>query len=243
MLIDDVSRLTAGHTRELVGLERELVTRLGSQFVHEVRNSLTRLMTLGQLLPTSRGDPAFLDQLEKVLPKDLDRLLRHATLLEILSNPTPETRRLVAIRETIESSWKSVCADYAGFSPKWLDLGGVPEGESVYVNAEVFGRTCFELLLNGAQAVEEVKVKRLLVVSEATSGSTLLLSFEDSGKGFARDMVGIATSPFVTTRNQGLGLGLTLAEKFARESGGSLTIAESKRLGGSSVNISLPGNG
>lgn len=243
VLVDDVSRLTAGHMRELVGLERELVTRLGSQFVHEVRNSLTRLMTLGQLLPTSRGDPAFLDQLEKVLPKDLDRLLRHATLLEILSKPTPEARRLVAIRETIDSSWKSVCADYPGFSPGWLDMAGVPEGESVYVNAEVFARTCFELLLNAAQAVEDAAVKRLSVASEATSGSTFRLSFEDSGRGFAPDIVATATSPFVTTRNQGLGLGLTLAEKFARESGGSLLIAESKALGGSSVNLSLPGNG
>jgi C4-dicarboxylate-specific signal transduction histidine kinase len=47
----------------------------------------------------------------------------------------------------------------------------------------------------------------------------------------------------VTTRNQGLGLGLTLAEKFARESGGTLTIAESKKLGGAAVNLVLPDHG
>jgi C4-dicarboxylate-specific signal transduction histidine kinase len=56
-------------------------------------------------------------------------------------------------------------------------------------------------------------------------------------------MIGTATSPFVTTRNQGLGLGLTLAEKFARESGGSLSIAGSKKLGGAAVTLVLPGHG
>jgi nitrogen-specific signal transduction histidine kinase len=243
VLVDDVSRLTAGHMRELVSLERELVTRLGSQFVHEVRNSLTRLMTLGQLLPDSRDDPAFLDQLQKVLPKDLDRLLRHATLLEILSKPTPEERKLVAVRETIDAAWKAVCADYPGFAPEWLDASGVPQDEAVHVNDEVFRRTCFELLLNGAQSVEDAPSKRLSVSAEAATGSNVRLAFEDAGRGFAPDIIETAISPFVTTRNQGLGLGLTLAEKFARESGGTLSITESKKLGGGAVNVVLPGHG
>lgn len=243
VLVDDVSRLMAGHMRELVNLERDLVTRLGSQFVHEVRNSLTRLMTLGQLLPIARGDPAFLDELQKVLPKDLDRLLRHATLLEILSKPTPEERSLISVREAFASAWALVCADNPGFAADWLDASGVPQGEAVHVNAEVFRRACFELLLNAAQAAEDGPTRRLSVSAEAAAGSTCRIVIEDSGKGFSDEMVGVATSPFVTTRNQGLGLGLTLAEKFARESGGSLSVAGSKKLGGGAVTLVLPGHG
>ena len=244
ILVDDVTRLTADHTRELISLERELVTRLGSQFVHEVRNSLTRLVTLGQILPKSRKDPAFLDQLEKVLPKDLDRLLRHATILEILSKPTPEMRSLINAGEAILGAWSEVCRDYPAFSSEWFDASAVYGNEAaVYANAAVFKRTCFELLLNAAQSVEAAATKKLTVRIDAATGSTYRLSFEDSGGGFGADILPIAVSPFVTTRNQGLGLGLTLAEKFARESGGSLSIGQSAKLGGGSVVLSLPDHG
>lgn len=243
LLVDDISRLTATHAGELLSLERELVARLGAQFVHEVRNSLTRLMTLGQLLPSNRSDPGFLDQLQSVLPRDLNRVLRHAALLEILSKPTPEERARVDLRDAITAAWREVSTEYRNVSPEWLDVSSVPEGVNVHVNAEVFSRACFELLLNGAQSIEDAKERRLLVSAEEAAGSTCRVTFEDSGKGFQADIVASAVSPFVTTRNQGLGLGLTLVEKFVRETGGTLALSESKKLGGARVRLVLPCDG
>lgn len=243
VLVDDVSWLTARHTGELETRERELVARLGAQFVHEVRNSLTRLMTLGQMLPEKRKDPEFLDQLEQVLPRDLNRVLRHATNLEILSKPTPPLRKKVAVPWLVGSAWRQVCSDNPDFQPAWLDVEGIPEDTTVFVNAEVFTRACYELLLNAAQALEDVAKKQVTVGAEDVAGSKCRLVFEDSGKGFAEDIKATAISPFVTTRNQGLGLGLTLVEKFSRESSGLLGIEASKRLGGAAVSLTLPNDG
>jgi signal transduction histidine kinase len=243
LLVDDISNLTAGHNRALISLERELVARLGAQFVHEVRNSLTRLMTMGQLLPGSRNDPAFLDQLQAVLPNDLHRLLRHATILEILSKPTPEEHSVVSIPSAIQTAWSSVLQEYPETETTYLEAKSIPEEAAVFVNAEVFARTCFELLLNAGQALDGKTSRRVEVSVVAETGSMYRITVEDNGDGFNPDTLGIAISPFVTTRNQGLGLGLTLAEKFARESGGSLVLGASRKLGGAAVALTLPDHG
>ena len=66
------------------------------------------------------------------------------------------------------------------------------------------------------------------------------IEVEDNGSGFSSEAAKMAPSPFFTTRNVGLGLGLTVSRKIIETHRGKLEIvpAQSGRAG--LVRISLP---
>lgn len=72
------------------------------------------------------------------------------------------------------------------------------------------------------------------------TGDYVALSFVDSGPGMTPDLLARACEPFFTTKETGvLGLGLAMAQGFARQSGGALSLASSPARG-TTVTLTLP---
>ncbi|GBE36216.1 sensor protein ZraS [bacterium BMS3Bbin07] len=92
------------------------------------------------------------------------------------------------------------------------------------------------LLINSFDAVEKngrIKVRTTL------SGSGLLLSVQDNGKGIGEKEMENIFNPFFTTRTRGTGLGLAISRKIAKEHGGDITV-ESALNEGSKFTLFLP---
>jgi len=95
------------------------------------------------------------------------------------------------------------------------------------------------LLMNALQALEQVPVdKRELLVSLASGAGVGTLDVADSGPGIAADALPRLFEPFFSTREGGLGLGLSLCETLASGMGGSLT-ARNAPQGGAVFTLSL----
>ena len=238
VVASDITRLAASHTAALATKEKEMLERMGAQFVHDVRNSLTHLSTMAQLLPNSRGDQTFLGELELALRRDTRRILRHADLLHVLSLPLPPPGEPTGVPEAIRSAWQSLCAEQPDIDPAALSVLPLEDPCLVRVEHGVLRRAFFELLHNAWLSARSGAPLRIRLSCERV-GADWQLTFEDNGLGFSPDIIASATSPFVTTRNQGLGLGLTLVKKVATESSGTIRLASSP-LGGASVTLTLP---
>jgi CheY-like chemotaxis protein len=80
-----------------------------------------------------------------------------------------------------------------------------------------------------------------LVVTTSSSGSTISVSFADTGEGIAPGEIERIFEPFYTTRQGGsnAGLGLTVAQAIVRGHGGSIAV-ESKRGRGATFRVELP---
>ncbi len=82
------------------------------------------------------------------------------------------------------------------------------------------------LLMNAMQALERVpRVERALSLPLTIAGEQVELSVRDSGPGIAPDVLPRIFEPFFSTREGGLGLGLSLCETLATRMNGSLTAA------------------
>lgn len=78
--------------------------------------------------------------------------------------------------------------------------------------------------------------------SQSPQGNpAVVLSITDTGCGMPPEIVSRATDPFFTTKpvGQGTGLGLSVVEGFARQSGGALTILSAPGQG-TTIELSLP---
>lgn len=80
------------------------------------------------------------------------------------------------------------------------------------------------LLLNAMQALDQVQISdRHLVVSLSANGQHGHFTVCDTGPGMPSDVLPHVFEPFYTTREGGLGLGLSLSESMAHDMGGTLT--------------------
>lgn len=96
------------------------------------------------------------------------------------------------------------------------------------------------LLMNALQALEKVdNAPRTLRLSMASNDKTAELTVADNGPGIPPDVLPHLFEPFFSTREGGLGLGLTLCETLASGMGGQLSAGNSAQ-GGAVFTLTLP---
>lgn len=129
--------------------------------------------------------------------------------------------------------------------PECQRRGVVPQlqaGASVLVQADpvALDQIVHNLLMNALQALEKIdKPSRSLLVSVATRDASGELRVADNGPGIAPDVLPHLFEPFFSTREGGLGLGLTLCETLATSMGGQLSAGNAAE-GGAVFTLTLP---
>jgi C4-dicarboxylate-specific signal transduction histidine kinase len=91
---------------------------------------------------------------------------------------------------------------------------------------------------NAVQAMAESEVRKIHV-SLVREGQRVVMRVHDSGPGLADDMKDKVGQPFITTKTEGLGVGLSISKTIADMHRGSLTIANAVG-GGALVELNLP---
>jgi signal transduction histidine kinase len=81
--------------------------------------------------------------------------------------------------------------------------------------------------------------RRLLVRTRAADGAHVKAEFEDNGVGIAADMMDRLFEPFVTTKPDGLGMGLAICRTIVDHHGGGLRAANNP-AGGATFTLTLP---
>ncbi len=97
------------------------------------------------------------------------------------------------------------------------------------------------LIGNAAQALQQVPAaERRLELVAAAEGARGVLMVRDSGPGIAPEVVSRLFEPFFTTREGGLGLGLSLCETLAGDMGGRLSGGNATGGRGAVFRLELP---
>jgi two-component system sensor histidine kinase RegB len=100
------------------------------------------------------------------------------------------------------------------------------------------GQVLISLLNNAADATAKGDDKRV-EVDVVWTRSQLTVTVRDHGPGFAGDLIRQAVEPFVTTKTEGMGLGLFLTKAIIDQLGGELALSN-RPDGGAEVRIGLP---
>ncbi len=117
---------------------------------------------------------------------------------------------------------------------------GLADSAVVQADPVALEQIVHNLVLNALQALERVPTdaRRLNFASHAEAGR-VQLRVQDSGPGFPPAALARAFEPFFTTREGGLGLGLSLCETLAAGMGGALA-ARNRAEGGAELTLTLP---
>ncbi|ADW67666.1 ATP-binding protein [Granulicella tundricola] len=108
-----------------------------------------------------------------------------------------------------------------------LRLDELPSVEA-WVDATKFVRAVFNLLLNACQAARRGGLVPAVTVELSEDEKRIVLKIIDNGLGVPASFATTIFEPFVSTgRENGTGLGLTLAQHIAQEHGGMVRLEES----------------
>jgi C4-dicarboxylate-specific signal transduction histidine kinase len=97
------------------------------------------------------------------------------------------------------------------------------------------------LLSNALDAISQgTRSVRQIVLTVAPEAGRVVVRIEDSGDGLKADIAPRLFEPFLTSKSDGMGLGLVLSRSLARLHGGDLQFEPGARLGGACFVLSLP---
>jgi len=111
-----------------------------------------------------------------------------------------------------------------------------PERIAVHMPEVHLRQILLNLVLNAAQASEDGSTVRMRVRSGRW---TVAIEVEDRGTGIPPEEVAKLFKPFHTTRPQGVGLGLAISRRFARDAGGDVLYRKASPTGSIFV-VELP---
>jgi len=215
--------------RETVDKLRELASlgEMSAGIAHEFRNSLGSIMGYAQLL--KRGEAT-----DEIAGKIVDQCHRFRSLLdEFLRFAKPAELRFepLDVREVLRESVSSAEVDRLSVSLEFEPRIPVVRGDRLLLR-QVF----LNLIQNSQEATPE---GGSLTISAKAGREGVEIGFRDTGRGISKQDLSKVFTPFFSTKEDGIGLGLSLVRKMVTARGGGVRI-HSREGEGTEVLISLP---
>ena len=126
----------------------------------------------------------------------------------------------------------------AGEQQLEVDVRLDPRADRILVDRIQIQQVLLNLIRNAIEAMEEVQDPRLHIYSEKEPGGLVRITVADSGPGLAPDVAANLFEPFRTTKQTGMGLGLSISAAIVSAHGGRIW-AEPSKLGGTTFHFTV----
>jgi len=114
-----------------------------------------------------------------------------------------------------------------------------PHRDLVLVDKVQIQQILLNLIRNGIEAMEGSARKELVIASAPHERKFVEISVADTGSGIAPEIASKLFQPFVTTKRQGMGVGLSISRSIVENHGGQMR-AEPNTGGGTVLRFTLP---
>src|SRR5262249_51444966 len=117
---------------------------------------------------------------------------------------------------------------------------GLAEGVAVVTGNRVqLQQVLLNLTMNAIESMATIAGRRILTVTSELAADTLLVSISDNGLGFDESRIDQLFEALITTKPQGMGMGLSISKSIVEAHGGKLW-ASSIQPHGARFRFSLP---
>lgn len=212
----------------------QTVGNLAAGIAHELRNPLTSIKTLSELVPLKRDNDRFIQEFKEIVPAEISRMDQLITdLLDYARPKAPEPREidLVGLVENLERLVKPRSEGGQ------VTIGHNLEALQVYADPNQLKQILLNLILNSLDAISGMdegdgKQGRIDIASALIGErGVVVLVVADNGPGMSEDEAARAFEPFVTSKRGGYGLGLPMVEQLIRENNGTISVDSTPGVG------------
>jgi len=242
LMVEDLTQSEQLRRLEVEAANLRLVRTMADRLAHEVGNAMVPLSTHQQLLADKYRDPEFRASLDVALADGVKRVTRLINQMRFLARDNLISHEAFPMNPLIEEAYEEARKHQP---VKAAQFKYEDEAKPIVMTGDraALKHALTEVILNALQAnPTDPKIGIRLHADTQGNGTVhdVQIEVQDNGSGFTAEAAQKAPSPFFTTRNVGLGLGLTVSRKIIETHHGKLEILPRKTGQSGIVRISLP---
>lgn len=233
--IKDVTRITELEEQLMRADKLSAIGVLAAGVAHEIRNPLTGMKMIVQLLESDFSEDDSHREPLGIIQREIDRLESIIGNLLDFARPSKPKKVDVAPVDVVKDCYKLIKNQLnkqaISFEIKQSDNCPLTTADPDQLK-QVF----INIMVNAIQAIGR---NGKLTVSIEPVDERIKIAFEDTGCGIPHEKMRDIFNPFMTTKEDGTGLGLPMAQRTVEEHGGTLEVQST--LGeGSIFTVFLP---
>jgi two-component system sensor histidine kinase HydH len=207
-------------------LEREkalLLEKMAPVLAHEIRNPLGSIKGAAQVL-RSEAESEEQQNLLDVITQEVNRLNRVVGQFLDYARPFSPELHPGSVNEVIQKALTVIETNSlaARIDVQWELHPHLPP---VPMDRELIHQVILNIAINACEAMPDggtLTVRTSHIESDA--GDAVGISLRDTGQGIRRDTLKQIFTPFFTTKERGVGLGLAVCERIIRSHGGRIRV-------------------
>jgi putative PEP-CTERM system histidine kinase len=221
--------------RFLESKQLESFNRFASFVIHDLKNTVGMLSLTAENARDNIQDRDFQEDAIDTVERSVQKMRRLIDSLNAHKAPAAISRSRTDVAAVASDR---IAALQQLASKKDVVIGFEPEGGAeAYVDPSAMSRILENIVLNAIEAVPDGG--RIDVVTAVREGS-LVITVSDDGPGFDPEYLENGLfRPFMSTKKNGLGVGLVLCKSLTEAHGGSISVS-SPPGGGSVVTAEIP---
>jgi signal transduction histidine kinase len=215
------------------------VGQMAAGIAHEVRNPLTVIKLLVQAATDPKRAAGFRPRDLRVLEGEILRLEQIISAFLDFARPPRPTKKTVLTRELLD---ECIAGVVARAELQRVEVRLYPSTELTRLDADPgqIKQVLYNLMFNALDVLTNGgTIKVIVTVGGGATGKELMIRVADDGPGLPAGLESSIFDPFVSTKETGLGLGLSICKRIVEAHGGSLTAANNP-TGGAVFTVRLP---
>ncbi|CAN5303240.1 ATP-binding protein [soil metagenome] len=216
------------------------VGQMAAGIAHEIRNPLMAIKLIVQATADRQSGSSFKSRDLEVLEEEIIRLEQIVSGFLDFARPPRLDLQPVDVRDLIERTVGNVKAR-AELQAVQIQIVHTPGPSVISVDPNQLRQVVYNLLFNAMDAQPQggYITIRLMMQSGAEGIPEMQLEFADAGPGLPKELGDRIFEPFISTKETGLGLGLSICRRIVETHGGRMT-AVSLPNEGSSFTLRIP---
>ncbi|KIL44079.1 histidine kinase [Jeotgalibacillus alimentarius] len=229
----DISQQKAAEEQLLRREKLSVAGELASGIAHEIKNPLTSLKGYVQLM---KENGPLSDERVELMASEIDRIQSITEELLVLSKPELKKQEQFSICDSVEYVINFMKHQAAARNID-IEVNRLQAKDRyVYGDRNQIVQVFINLIKNSIEAIES---EGEILIKPAIENKMIQIEIRDSGPGIPEEMFDKISEPFYTTKEKGMGLGLTICHRIVQAHGGILTF-ENLSEGGTNAIVKLP---
>ena len=207
---------------------------LASRVAQEIKNPMVAINTFAQLLPRKYESEEFRESFGEVVQSEVTRINNVVeTLFEFARKPRLVPQRM-GLNDAVMRSMETYTNELTTRNIA-LDLQYAQNLPEVDLDQIFFSQALHSIVQNAIEAMQTGGTLTLITraVNSGDRAPMCEVVVSDTGGGITEEDAGQVFMPFFSTKEKGMGLGLTLAYRIMHQHGGELRLVPGAEVGAS----------